>query len=208
MGPDPGRPHPIETESYRLLDQRVDLSHLGPGERAVVARVIHASADTDYVRTMVVDEDAVRAGIEALRAGAPVVTDVEMVRQGITGTETVCYLDQVESTPPAGSTRSARAMTLAARRHRTGAIVAVGCAPTALLEVLRMATEEGFAPALVVALPVGFVGAADAKVAARASALPTITNVGERGGAAVTAAAVNAIVRLSRTSPTPGDDHG
>jgi precorrin-8X/cobalt-precorrin-8 methylmutase len=208
MQPDPGSPHPIETESYRLLDQRVDLSHLGPGARAVVARVIHASAETEYARTMVVDDTVVRAGVEALRAGAPVVTDVEMVRHGITGTETVCCLDEIASTSSTGSTRSARAMALAARRHPTGAVVAVGCAPTALLEVVRMAAEEGFAPALVVGLPVGFVGAADAKAAARASGLATITNVGEKGGSAVTAAAVNAIVRLARTPAAIGDDRG
>jgi precorrin-8X/cobalt-precorrin-8 methylmutase len=206
MRPDPDGPHPIETESYRILDQRIDLSHLSPLVRAVVARVIHASADTDYARTMVVDDTAVRAGVDALRARAPVVTDVEMVRRGITGAETVCCLDEIASSSSTGSTRSARAMALAARRHPVGAVVAVGCAPTALLEVVRMAAEEGFAPALVVGLPVGFVGAADAKAVARASGLPTITNVGERGGSAVTAAAVNAIVRLSRTPPTIGHD--
>src|SRR5437868_13888461 len=83
--------HPIETESYRILEERVDLSHIGPCARAVVARVIHASADIEYARTMVVDERAVHAGVDAIRAGAPVVADVEMVRCGINGTEAVCY---------------------------------------------------------------------------------------------------------------------
>ena len=206
MRPETGAPHPIEAESYRLLGERVDLSHLGPGGRAVVARVIHASADTDYARTMVVDEAAIRAGVEALAAGAPVVTDVEMVRQGITGVETVCGLGEVASTPVTGPTRSARAMALAARRHPTGVVVAVGCAPTALVEVLRLAAEEGFAPALVVGLPVGFVGAAEAKAAARESGLPAITNVGEKGGSAVAAAAVNAISRLACTLRGDGRD--
>ena len=191
-------PHPIETESYRLLYERVDLSHFGPHARAVVARVIHASADTDYARTMVIDEAAVRAGVEALRVGAPVLTDVEMVRRGISGVETVCCLEEIASTPVTGATRSARGIALAASRHPTGAVVAVGCAPTALVEVVRLVAEEGFAPALVVGMPVGFVGAADAKAATRQSGLPAITNVGEKGGSAVTAAAVNAIVRLSQ----------
>ena len=207
MRPGPATRHPIEIESYRLLDQRVDLSHLAPAVRAVVARVIHASADIEYARTMVLDERAVLAGVEAVRAGAPVVTDVEMVRHGITGTETVCYLDEIASTPATGPTRSARAMALAARRHPTGAVVAVGCAPTALVEAVRMAAEEEFTPAVIVGLPVGFVGAADAKAAARASGLATITNIGERGGSAVTAAAVNAIVRLAR-APGLGEDRG
>src|SRR5436190_23664099 len=82
--------HPIELESYRILGDRIDLSHLPPGPRAVVERVIHASADLDYASTMCFDPDAVEAALDALRAGAPVVTDVEMVRAGIPGA--LCYL--------------------------------------------------------------------------------------------------------------------
>lgn len=207
MRPGSPLPHPIEVESYRLLGQRVDLSHLAPVVRAVVARVIHASADIEYAQTMVLDERAVLAGVEAVREGAPVVTDVEMLRHGITGAPSLCYLGQVEPGPATGPTRSARAMSLAAEHHPTGALVAVGCAPTALLEAVRLATESTFAPAVIVGLPVGFVGAAEAKAAARDSGLPTITNVGDRGGSAVAAAAVNAIVRLART-PVSGEDRG
>jgi precorrin-8X/cobalt-precorrin-8 methylmutase len=98
-------------------------------------------------------------------------------------------------------------MAVAARRHPVGAVVIVGCAPTALVEALRIAAEGDFAPALVVGLPVGFVGAADAKVAARASGLHTITNIGEKGGSAVAAAALNSIVGLSRTPTALGEDH-
>jgi precorrin-8X/cobalt-precorrin-8 methylmutase len=199
--------HPIETESYRILEERVDLSHLGPCARPVVARVIHASADIEYARTMVVDESAVLAGVDAIRAGAPVIADVEMVLRGINGTEACCYLDEIASTPSTGPTRSAQAMALAAGRHPVGAVVVVGCAPTALVEALRMAAEGDFAPALVVGMPVGFVGAAEAKVAARASGLRTITNIGEKGGSAVAAAALNAIVTLSRTHSALGEDH-
>jgi precorrin-8X/cobalt-precorrin-8 methylmutase len=128
-----------------------------------------------------------------------------MVRRGITGTDTVCYLGEITSARATGATRSARGMALAARRHPTGAVVVVGCAPTALLEVARLAAE-GFAPALVVGLPVGFVGAADAKAALRATRLPAITNVGDKGGSAVTAAAVNAVVRLAHAPRGAGGD--
>ena len=86
----------------------------------------------------------------------------------------------------------------AATRHPEGAVVVVGCAPTALEEVLAMARAGRLAPALVIGLPVGFVGAAAAKAAARRSGLAVITNVGEKGGSAVAAAACNAIVRLAR----------
>ena len=198
--------HPIEAESYRILDERVDLSRFGPLSRVVVARVIHATADLDYAETMVVDDEAVAAGVDALRAGAAVVTDVEMVRHGIAGlrgpnatdgVDARCHLPPATASPT-GLTRSAAGMRTAAARHPVGAVVVVGCAPTALDEVVRLATAGEMRPALVVGVPVGFVGAAAAKEALRATGLPAISNRGERGGSAVAAAAVNALVRLSR----------
>ncbi|HWC10281.1 MAG TPA: precorrin-8X methylmutase, partial [Acidimicrobiales bacterium] len=104
------RVHPIEAESYRILVERVDLSAFGPLGREVVARVIHATADVGYAETMGVDEQAVAAGVDALRAGVPVVTDVEMVRHGIAGVDAGCYLPGRTVTAPAGLTRSAAGM--------------------------------------------------------------------------------------------------
>lgn len=185
---------PIEAASYRILAGRVDLSRFGPLAAAIVARVIHASADVEYAGTIVVDEDAVEAGVAALFAGAPVVVDVEMVRHGITGVQATCHLPDKA---PAGTTRSAAGMALAAERHPEGAVVVVGCAPTALDEVVRLHEAGRFSPALVVGLPVGFVGAAESKARLRGSGLAAITNIGEKGGSAVAAAAVNALVRLA-----------
>lgn len=189
--------HPIETESYRILETRVDLSHFDPGPRAVVERVIHASADPEYAASTVVDVAAVDAGVHALRAGAPVLCDVEMVRSGIHGVATECLLADKRSADPDGPTRAALGMRAAAARHRTGAVVVVGCAPTALEEALDLIARGVFAPALVIGLPVGFVGAAESKARLRASGLAAISNVGEKGGSAVAAAAVNALVRLA-----------
>ena len=194
--------HPIEAQSYRILAGRVDLSAFGAGAAAVAARVIHASADVEYAATMVVDEAAVAAGVAALRAGAPVVTDVEMVAAGISGVPTRCYLAEVPPSPGDGPTRSAAGMRLAAARHPEGAVVVVGCAPTALAEVVRLWADSALRPALVVGLPVGFVGAAEAKDALRAAGCPSISNVGEKGGSAVAAAAVNALVRLAGAAAT------
>jgi precorrin-8X/cobalt-precorrin-8 methylmutase len=199
--------HPIEVESYRILESRVDLSHLAPRPRAVVERVIHATADLEYATSMVVDDAAVEAGVRALRNGVPLVCDVEMVRRGISGVATECYLaddtcagDEDGRSAP---TRAALGMRTAAARHPVGAIVVVGCAPTALVEVINLARTGVFEPALVVGLPVGLVGAADSKARLRASGLPAITNVGEKGGSAVAAAAVNALVRLA-ADPSEG----
>ncbi|HEX2041086.1 MAG TPA: precorrin-8X methylmutase [Acidimicrobiales bacterium] len=185
--------HPIESESFRILARRVDLSRRGPLARAVVARIVHATADPEYARTVVADEADLAAGVEALRAGAAVVTDVEMVRHGITGVDARCYLPAVAD----GTTRSAAGMRVAAGRHPEGAVFVVGCAPTALAELVRLHAAGEVEPALVVGLPVGFVGAAEAKEALRASGMPAVSNVGEKGGSAVAAAAVNALVRLA-----------
>jgi precorrin-8X/cobalt-precorrin-8 methylmutase len=95
-------------------------------------------------------------------------------------------------------TISAAAMRVAAERWPSGAVVAVGNAPTALAEVVALAAAGRFSPALVIGLPVGFVGAAEAKAALRASGLPAVSNVGERGGSAVAAAALNALWRISQ----------
>ena len=189
--------HPIEAESYRILEARVDLRRFAAGAAAVVARVIHASADLEYAQTTVVDDDAVAAGIEALRAGAPVICDVEMVRHGITGVDARCYLGDVDASAiEAGDTRAAAAMRLAAENHREGAVFVVGCAPTALTELVRLASAGALSPALVIGLPVGFVGAAESKQELRDSGLPAISNIGEKGGSAVAAAALNALVRM------------
>jgi precorrin isomerase len=188
--------HPIEAESYRILQARVDLSRFGPLGQAVVSRVIHASADLEYAATMVVDDASLAAGMAALGAGAPVVADVEMVRGGITGCSVECHLPAVA---PTHGTRSSEGMREAARRHPEGAVVVVGCAPTALAEVVRLHRDGLFRPALVVGLPVGFVGAAESKEVLRASGMAAVSNIGEKGGSAVAAAALNALVRLART---------
>ncbi|TDC80751.1 precorrin-8X methylmutase [Micromonospora sp. KC606] len=192
--------HPIEQESYRILRSRVDLTHLPPLTRAVTERVVHASADLDYVSGLVCDETALEGGLAALRAGAAVVTDVWMVAAGITraGREIVCPVAEpaaAELARATGLTRSAAAVRVALDRVGSGAVWVVGCAPTALAELITLDA----APALVVGLPVGFVGAAESKAALRASGLPAVSNVGEKGGSAVAAAALNALLYQEET---------
>ncbi|SCG45433.1 precorrin-8X methylmutase [Micromonospora halophytica] len=192
--------HPIEAESYRILRSRVDLTHLPPLTRAVTERVVHASADLAYVTELVCDEAALAGGLAALRAGAPIVTDVWMVAAGITraGREIVCPVAEpatAELAAATGLTRSAAAVRVALDRVGPGAVWVVGCAPTALAELITLDA----APALVVGLPVGFVGAAESKAALRASGLPAVSNVGEKGGSAVAAAALNALLYQEET---------
>jgi len=167
--------------------------------------VIHASADLDFAASLVVSESDVAAGVAALRGGAPMISDVEMVRAGISGYPVACFLGDAEAGQDGYPTRSAMAVRAAAGRHPDGAVWVIGCAPTALVELLDLAEAGRIRPALVIGLPVGFVGAAEAKAAARAFAdrtgLALITNSGEKGGSAVAAAAANALVQLSRAAP-------
>jgi precorrin-8X/cobalt-precorrin-8 methylmutase len=193
--------HPIEAESYRILRARVDLSHLPALVRAVTERVVHASADLEYADTLLADEAALRSGRQALLAGAPVVCDTRMVAGGITRREaTVPLLDPraAQLAASEGITRTAAAMRLAVEETGAGAVWVVGNAPTALFELLERPPRD---PALIVGLPVGFVGAAEAKAALAASGLPCVANRGEKGGSAVAAAAVNALLCVDEAAP-------
>ncbi|HUR12871.1 MAG TPA: precorrin-8X methylmutase [Mycobacteriales bacterium] len=180
--------HPIEQESFAILRSRVDLGHLPTLSRAVVERVVHSSADLDYVSDLVLSEPSLVQGWEALRAGAPVVADVQMVAAGITTREVVCRVRSAVAREDL--TRSAAAIRLAFEEVGPGAVWVVGCAPTALFELVA----GEYQPALVIGLPVGFVGAAESKAALRESGLPAVSNVSEKGGSAVAAAALNALL--------------
>ena len=189
------RAHPIEKESYRILRELVDLSDLEPLSRTVAERVIHASADLEYADSMVLNEEALRGGLEALRRGAPIVADVGMVAAGITAREALCFVSDPrarELSEGLGITRSAAGVRVAAEEVGAGAVWVVGNAPTALFELLELDVE----PALVVGLPVGFVGAAESKERLVESGLPAVANRGPKGGSAVAAAALNALLYL------------
>nr|WP_322747775.1 MULTISPECIES: precorrin-8X methylmutase [unclassified Frankia] len=191
--------HPIEQRSYdiartRLAATGLDTAALAPWTRAVVERVVHASADITYATDLVCDEAALCGAVDALAAGAPIVVDVRMTAAGITTGNVVCRLGDVNAgdAARAGLTRSAAAVGLALDEVGPGAVWVIGCAPTALERLLRVADVAR--PALVIGLPVGFVGAVEAKDALRAAGLPAISNRSEKGGAAVAAAALNALL--------------
>ena len=189
------RVHRIEDESYRILRERMDLSHLGALSRAVAERVIHASADLEYAESLVLDEAALERGLEALRRGAPVVADVGMVAAGITAREALCFVSDPRArdlSETLGITRSAAGVRVAAEKVGARAVWVVGNAPTALFELLALEVE----PALVVGLPVGFVGAAESKEDLIESGLPAVANRGPKGGSAIAAAALNALLYL------------
>ena len=184
--------HPIEVESYRILRERVDTAHLPPLTRGVTERIVHTTADPGWVGELITTEQALAQGRAALLAGAPLLADVRMVAAAVTARECTVCLDlagQIE-----GLTRSAAGIRAAAARFPGGAVWAIGNAPTALAELLRLAEDGEVRPALVIGLPVGFVGSVAAKSALRASGLNALSNASERGGAAIAGAAINALL--------------
>ena len=184
-----GRPD----ESQAILRSRIDLSRLPPLSRAVTEHVIVASADFDYATDLVCDEETLATAVAEVAAGAAVVADAAMVAAGITGHPVTCKSDEPLTerlARSAGISRAAAAVRLAFGQAGPGAIWVVGCEPAALEEVISRDVQ----PSFVIGLPVGFAGAAEAKDALRASGLPSLTNLSEKGGAAVAAAAFNALL--------------
>jgi len=199
-------PMAIENRSMELIAPH--LEGLGLDERAtkVYSRLIHASGDVGYAPITRVHPEAIDRAIEALKAGAHIYTDVEMVRTGINkkklasfGGEVHCLVadpDVAARAKAEGITRSMVAMRQFGK-DLDGNIVAIGNAPTALFEVLRLVREEGIRPACIVGIPVGFVGAAESKAAlAENGIVPYITVEGTKGGSPIAAAAINALMYL------------
>jgi precorrin-8X/cobalt-precorrin-8 methylmutase len=183
----------LEEESYLILRSRIDLARLPRFSRDVTERVIHASADFDYATDLVCNEEALESAVAALAAGAPVIVDAAMVAAGITGCPVICKMDEPLTqrlSRTAGISMPAAAVRLAFGQVGPGAVWVVGSAPSALQEILRRGVE----PAFVVGMPVGFLGAAEVKDALRATGLPSLSNVSEKGGAAVAAAAFNSLL--------------
>ena len=197
--------HPIEIESYRRMRAAIDFSSWPDRDRDVVERMVHATADVEYAETAFVGADVVSSTTEALRNGAAVVTDAHMVRIGlvgvaeVAGVQPVCHLDDV-GPATADLTRSAAAIRFGAQRHPVGAVFVIGNAPTALFELLALCRAGTVKPASIIGLPVGFVGATESKQELLDSAWRSIcvTNHGRKGGSAVAAASMNAVVRLCR----------
>ncbi|HKI16876.1 MAG TPA: precorrin-8X methylmutase [Isosphaeraceae bacterium] len=191
----------IEQRSYEIIDRQLgDWGPADSGARRIIRRVVHATADISFARTLRIHPEAIERGRGALAAGRPVICDVTMLQAGLTKIrgEILCAIDRPEVTALAqakGCTRAAAAMESLAPRLE-GAIVAIGNAPTALWKVMELARHGGPRPAVVVGLPVGFVGARESKLALVASNLCYISNTSPRGGSPVAAAAVNALATL------------
>jgi precorrin-8X/cobalt-precorrin-8 methylmutase len=198
----------IELESFRIIEEEIGSHSFQPDQWKIIRRVIHTTGDFDYAQRIRFTADAVSRGIEVLRSGACIYADTRMIRAGLSpwrlewhGNEVVCPTENAQSrelAEMAGVTRS-----LAAFRNCApgleGAVIAIGNAPTALLEVIRLIEEDGVRPGLVVGVPVGFVQAEESKNALLdVVTQPSITVLGRKGGSSVAVAIIHALMELAK----------
>jgi precorrin-8X/cobalt-precorrin-8 methylmutase len=196
------QPQEIEGKSFEMITEELGEHPFTEEQYPVVQRVIHASADFELGRSMVFHPDAIEAGIRAIREGRKIVADVQMVQVGISkpriekfGGSVHVYIsdpDVIEEAKRLNTTRAIIA-TRKAVREADGGIFAIGNAPTALLELIRLVKEGEARPGLIVGVPVGFVSAAESKEELAKLDIPFITNIGRKGGSPVAVAAVNAL---------------
>ena len=199
-------PGDIERRSFEIITEELGGRTFPPLEEPVVKRVIHTTADFSYADSLVFTHDAAHCALDALRAGATVLTDTNMALAGITkpglaklGGTACCYMADPEvaaAAKEAGTTRAVAAMKKAAQEH-PGAILAVGNAPTALLTIAEQ-IESGLRPALVIGVPVGFVNVVESKerlfAVCEKHGVPAIVAMGRKGGSNVAAAICNALI--------------
>ncbi len=199
----------IEHDSFAIVDREAGVHHYSEAQWQIVRRMIHATADFEFNGLTLFHPEAVSAGLQAIQNGAEIVADVEMICVGLSkprlghfGVNTHHFIaddDVIAKAKAENTTRAVQAM----RKARDlglleNSIVAVGNAPTALLEVVRMIREEQLKPALIVGMPVGFVSAAESKVeTTQLDSTPWIVTEGRKGGSTLVVAAIHALLALA-----------
>ena len=207
-------PKAIIDESFKIIDNLVDLGNIPETSRPIVRRVIHATGDTDYADNLIIHPMAVERGVNAIVTGKSIVTDVNMVRAGISekginsfGGKIVCKIAEEDIADKAKESNKTRAITAiqGSIEEISGGIVVIGNAPTAVFTIIDLIRREEVVPALVIAVPVGFVKAAESKEALQTYLdnknvfqIPYIVNIGRKGGSAVAVAIVNALLNIAK----------
>lgn len=203
------KPGEIEQRSFEIISEEIDLSDVPEERQPVVKRVIHATADFEFKKSLVFHPDAVKTGIEAIKSGKDILTDVQMVRTGINkkllekwGGKAVCNI-QGSGLSGQGSgekTRAGIGIESALKENSDIGIIAIGNAPTALLKAIEVlpayAKAYGHTP-LLVGVPVGFVKAIESKTELAKQDYPFITNISRKGGTPVAVAIVNALLKMA-----------
>jgi len=190
-----------------IIDSEIGTHPYSPDEWTIVKRIIHSTADFDFARQnkVVFHKDAIQSATDALKKGCNIIVDVNGVIGGFNkdnmkkfGNQVICNISDpqvIEEAKKLNKTRAQTSMRLAAKQMDHG-IVAIGNAPTALIEVIQMIKEGITSPALVIGIPVGFVCAVESKDELRTTDIPHITNIGRKGGSPCASAIVNALYKI------------
>ncbi|MFH0998608.1 MAG: precorrin-8X methylmutase [Pseudomonadota bacterium] len=204
-------PNEIEAQSFTIIDTEAGPHAFSSDEWQIVRRMIHTSADFDYMKTVRFHPNAISKGVQAIREGKTIITDTTMAKSGINaaglaqhGCRVICLIqdaDVCRIARNAGNTRASAAVD-AVLTEMAGGIYVVGNAPTALLRLIALIKAGQASPALVIGLPVGFVNAAESKDELMAMDYPNISNSGRKGGSTVAACVVNALVKLATAEST------
>jgi precorrin-8X/cobalt-precorrin-8 methylmutase len=200
------QPNEIEKKSFSIIDQEAGEHGLPKNQWTIVRRMIHTSADFDYIHCVKFHHDAIQAGLKAIRTGKTIITDTQMAMAGIRkkslekyGCRVKCFIGDENVAQKAlhdKTTRAAAAVDYA-QDLMNGGIYAVGNAPTALLRLLELVEQDRIKPALILGFPVGFVNAAESKADLCHCKIPYITNIGRKGGSNIVAAVLNALIIMA-----------
>ncbi len=209
-------PLAIEAKSFAIIDAEVGSHRFGADEWSIVRRIVHTTADYDFVMNTLISAGAVAAALQAIEAGCGIYCDTNMVLSGVnksrlaeSGCTIACHVADEDVAARAKAEGVTRSIVALRKGVASGArIFLIGNAPTALYELLQLWRDGKADPALVVGAPVGFVGAAESKEALVASGLPQITCRGRKGGSAVAAAIGNALLILARDNGQGETDKG
>ena len=202
----------IEHDSFAIIDAEVGPHAYNDEQWSVVRRMIHANADFEFNGLTEFHPQAIDAGLAAiLKGGTAIIADVEMICVGLSATRLAHFglvthqfisdADVIEQAKAEATTRAVQAMRKA---HRLGlldnALIGIGNAPTALIEIVRLIREENLRPALVIGMPVGFVSAAESKaLLAQLDEVPWITLRGRKGGSTLVVAAIHALLGIAES---------
>lgn len=199
-------PNEIEAQSFTIIDTEAGPHAFSSDEWQIVRRMIHTSADFDYMKTVRFHPNAISKGMLAIREGKTIITDTTMAKSGINaaslaqhGCRVICLIQDADVCRIARNTGNTRASAAvdAVLTEMAGGIYVVGNAPTALLRLIELIKAGLASPALVIGLPVGFVNASESKDELMAMDYPSISNSGRKGGSTVAASVVNALVKIT-----------
>lgn len=200
-------PGKIEAKSFEIIDRSLGDTKFPKFQKEIIKRVIHATTDLHYAKELFFHPQAVKAGLKAIRAGKNIIVDTNMVKAGINkkilsnyGVEVTCRINNKNIIRSSSQLKTTRAI-LAIRKSKSsmnGGIVAIGNAPTALFELCDLVKKGKAKPALIVGVPVGFVGAVESKKRLVTLKVPYITNQSRKGGSSVACAIVNALLKIAK----------